>query len=306
MKICGVSDLHGNLPDIPECEVLCICGDIVGINDQRNIEQSRHWWYNRFTTWVNKQPCEKVIATAGNHDFFIEKAYKDGWLNELKQDLNVRTNGKLVILIDESYTYKDIKFYGSPWIQPIPFQEGKWAFEQDVLDKGKDSYYSKIPQDTNVLITHDNPNKNMQLYEYCQFDKLAHLFGHWHDGIAYKRLNEYNVSLLDDWYNHKKTKPLEQNTIDIMTPININYITAKTVYEFIAKFIESLNTINFDTITKEELLEIFNNLVLSTFTTEEEPQTPWNEEDEYECRHGYIDVLEEDWNTTLNKEEEAA
>lgn len=50
MKVCGLSDLHGNFIDIPECDVLCICGDIVGLVEQRSIEQSRHWWYNRFTS----------------------------------------------------------------------------------------------------------------------------------------------------------------------------------------------------------------------------------------------------------------
>lgn len=43
MKICGISDIHGNLiENIPECDVLCICGDIVTLNAQRNIEASKH------------------------------------------------------------------------------------------------------------------------------------------------------------------------------------------------------------------------------------------------------------------------
>lgn len=70
MKICGLSDIHGQFRDIPECDVLCITGDIVGLNDQRSIDASRHWWYTRFTKWVNRLPCKKVIITPGNHDFF--------------------------------------------------------------------------------------------------------------------------------------------------------------------------------------------------------------------------------------------
>lgn len=76
MKVCSLSDLHGNFIDIPECDVLCICGDIVGLVEQRSIEQSRHWWYNRFTNWVNKLPCKKVIITPGNHDFFLKMLIK--------------------------------------------------------------------------------------------------------------------------------------------------------------------------------------------------------------------------------------
>ena len=73
MKICGISDIHGNLiENIPECDVLCICGDIVTLNAQRNIEASKHWWETKFIKWVDKLPCKKVIIIPGNHDFYLE------------------------------------------------------------------------------------------------------------------------------------------------------------------------------------------------------------------------------------------
>lgn len=50
MKICGISDIHGEFIDTPVCDVLCICGDIVGLNDQRALDASRKWWYNRFAS----------------------------------------------------------------------------------------------------------------------------------------------------------------------------------------------------------------------------------------------------------------
>ncbi|QOR57526.1 DNA double-strand break repair protein [uncultured phage cr125_1] len=71
MKICSLSDIHGQFKDIPECDVLCIPGDIINLNDQRSIDASRHWWYNRFTNWVNRLPCKKVIITPGNHKLFL-------------------------------------------------------------------------------------------------------------------------------------------------------------------------------------------------------------------------------------------
>lgn len=42
MKICGISDIHGEFIDTPVCDVLCICGDIVGLNDQRALDASRN------------------------------------------------------------------------------------------------------------------------------------------------------------------------------------------------------------------------------------------------------------------------
>lgn len=234
MKICGISDIHGEFIDTPVCDVLCICGDIVGLNDQRSLDASRKWWYNRFASWVNRQPCDKVIITPGNHDFFLEDAYKKGYLSELKQDLSVRTNGKLVILINEEYTYNEIKFYGCPFINPIPFQEGRWAFEaEDDVD-----YYVSA-RDVDVFITHDNPYKNTSL-EYwlgkTKTNNSIYLYGHWHDGPSKEENKAFNCSILNDMYNRKKGwKPIE---IEVMTPsdkIEINK-------EYLAILIDSFKT----------------------------------------------------------------
>lgn len=212
MKICGLSDIHGQFRDIPECDVLCITGDLINLNDQRNIDTSRHWWYNRFTSWVNRLSCKKVIITPGNHDFYIEDAYKKGYYSQLKQDLSVRTNGKLVILINEQYDYEGTKFYGCPYIKSIPFQQGRWAFEDDgVLNEETGeatSKYDEIPEGIDILLTHDNPFKN-NLLSNTPKAKIAHLYGHWHDGRDLPEVGYYNCSVLDDFYNVKKNfKPI--------------------------------------------------------------------------------------------------
>ena len=36
LKITAISDIHGDLPIIDPCDVLCICGDIVPLEIQRN------------------------------------------------------------------------------------------------------------------------------------------------------------------------------------------------------------------------------------------------------------------------------
>lgn len=222
MKVCGLSDLHGNFIDIPECDVLCICGDIVGLVEQRSIEQSRHWWYNRFTSWVNRLPCKKVIITPGNHDFFLEDAYKKGYLEELRKDLSARTNGKLEILINSEYTYEGIKFYGCPFIRPIKFQNGRWAFEDDYNEESNTCCYDNIPKDTDVLLTHDNPYYNGILNYLIPKNIKYHLYGHWHEGTSFIKNNKYrhNCSILNNMYNIKDNfKPIVIDVNKDIVPI---------------------------------------------------------------------------------------
>lgn len=227
MKICGISDIHGNLyNEIPKCDVLCICGDIVPLNIQRDIKESDKWFTEDFIKWINNLPCNKVIIVPGNHDFYLERMYIEGTWEVVKALMRAITNDKVEMLIDESYTYKGISFYGTPWINPILFQQGRWAFElQD------NELYNKIPK-CDILITHDNPNYNNALGHYTFGKSKVHLFGHWHEGVSNKNHRKYNCSILDNGYNFKKD--LNIVTLDFMTQ---EEITLKT------EFIEYLKLI---------------------------------------------------------------
>lgn len=214
MKICGISDIHGNIyNDIPECDILCICGDIIPLNIQRQNDASAKWWNNEFAKRVLELPCKKVILVPGNHDFYLESQYNAGTWTEAKEIMSDITNGKVEMLVDELYEYEGITFYGTPWIEPIEFQEGRWAFEIPAANIDE-HLYNKIPK-CDILITHDNPNYNNVLSYYSYGKSKFHLFGHWHDGMANKAWGEYNCSILDDMYNLKKD--LKIVTINIMS-----------------------------------------------------------------------------------------
>ena len=228
MKICGISDIHGNLlNNIPECDVLCIAGDVITLNAQRNFDASEYWWKNRFVPWVMKLPCKKVLIVPGNHDIYLEHLYNEDRWEEFCDYMAINTEGKLHFLIDQSFEYKSIKFYGTPWIQPISFQVGKWAFESKDLE----NQYKQIPK-CDVLITHDSPIENEQLdldtYDICKY----HLYGHWHDGESKPSEGKYNCSRLDNCYSFKKN--FEFPTINIDTTME------KTKYELLQEYIEML------------------------------------------------------------------
>lgn len=208
MKIAGLSDLHGYLPDnIPTCDVLCISGDIIPLQIQRKSFASIRWWLKDFCNWVYRLPCNKVIFTAGNHDIVIEYLYKSNLFYKFIAILEQHSDDKAILLINEQYTYKGVNFYGFPYIRPIPFQEGKWAFEDDYIDSNNIGVYRTIPKTgIDVLITHDTPIKNFCLDNIIESmqSKPTIFCGHWHEGRSDNLQKIYNCSIRDDQYNIKK------------------------------------------------------------------------------------------------------
>lgn len=267
MKICGISDIHGNLiKDIPECDVLCICGDIVPLDIQRQMDDSIKWFQNEFANWVKNLPCKKVIVVPGNHDFYLENKLKE-WKGFV-EDYEIYTNGKVRFLVDELFDYKGVSFYGTPWINPILF--GKWAFEYST-DEAKDNPFEKIPK-CDILLTHDNPNHNHSLGHYCFGKYKHHLFGHWHDGTSYKHLGQHNCSILDDYYNLKKD--LNIVTVDIMkkedNAIKIEFI------EYLKLIIRDYFRLNGDKPLTLEELNTFFDMQKEFIESFEEDENEWD------------------------------
>lgn len=267
MKICGISDIHGNLiKDIPECDVLCICGDIVPLDIQRQMDDSIKWFQNEFANWVKNLPCKKVIVVPGNHDFYLENKLKE-WKGFV-EDYEIYTDGKVRFLVDELFNYEGVSFYGTPWINPILF--GKWAFEYST-NEIEDNPFEKIPK-CDILLTHDNPNHNHSLGHYCFGKYKHHLFGHWHDGTSYKHLGQHNCSILDDCYNLKKD--LNIVTVDIMkkedNAIKIEFI------EYLKLIIRDYFRLNGDKPLTLEELNTFFDMQKEFIESFEEDENEWD------------------------------
>lgn len=216
MKITAVSDLHGNLIDIEECTVLLICGDISPLNIQKDYIQMTKWFFNEFYNWINNLPCDYVILTPGNHDFWFEKFIKDGTMY-LWDKLSILINDTAEIF----YGIKHIKIFGTPYCKDF----GNWPFMpgNDKLSE----LYDKIPEDIDILMCHDSPligyvgnimEESNKIYpngipagnKYLAdaiFDKKPKyvLSGHIHSGDHtlkdYDGIKCANVSILDEDYN---------------------------------------------------------------------------------------------------------
>lgn len=137
--ICAVSDLHGDLPEIKPCDLVLICGDIVPLNKQQSFKRSLSWFKNKFISWCESLPCDKVIFIAGNHDLFMQQLTHQEVLNLLPE--------KVEYLFDSMIDYKGIVIYGTPWCINLP----NWAFNTDTQEE-----YDMIPR-CDIVISHQPP-----------------------------------------------------------------------------------------------------------------------------------------------------
>lgn len=214
IKICAISDLHGNLPELEPSELILICGDIVPLRFQNDSILTEDWYSNEFKEWIDKQNCNKILFIPGNHDLAIEREQQ-----KYKNMFPYYT--KATILINESYDYlgsngKTYHIFGTPYCQVF----GNWAFMKHESDLVK--AYSKIPDNLDILISHDapydcsdvcvqnwrNPNQhlgNIPLRDVVLSKKPKVLYhGHLHSSNhECEMLGEtkvYNTSLVDEYY----------------------------------------------------------------------------------------------------------
>lgn len=137
IRIVCMSDLH-NIPydfNVPDGDILIIAGDICEVGSKEEISE--------FDTFLSFQSHAVKIVVAGNHDFEFQEYTPENARKLLKHG---------IYLEDSGIDIYAVKFWGSPW-QPY---FGGWAFN---LPRGPrlSSVWEKIPDDTDVLITHSPP-----------------------------------------------------------------------------------------------------------------------------------------------------
>lgn len=143
-----MSDLHGQFPDIKE-EVDCvfICGDIVPLKIQREIDKSDEWFKETFIPWCQAINCKQIYLVAGNHDFSF--ANRDHVINQyLLGTRIVYLNNQNASYLDET-TGKTWDIFGSPDCHIF----GNWAFMYSPDKELED--FRKMSKDCDILLTHD-------------------------------------------------------------------------------------------------------------------------------------------------------
>jgi Icc-related predicted phosphoesterase len=202
MKIVCFSDLHGQYSkkltewfmDNP-ADLLLFAGDLQLNNFDDGI---------KFIDWLNVLPYKEKVFIFGNHDGNYD--YTEDYVAKFKN---------IHCLNNENIDINGIKIFGSPY--SIKFFD--WWFMKS--DRQLAKIYSKIPENTNILLTHTPPFGIMDKTISGNFagsesllkriDELSnlkhHIFGHIHENFGIEKIgniNFINASILDEKYKFKR------------------------------------------------------------------------------------------------------
>lgn len=199
IKITAFADTHGNHNKVKfdekhlSSDLLVFGGDFSATTEDNRDD------VRRFLSWLSMQPQKHKILIGGNWDFFADRKQK-----EFKSIIPKN----IIYLNNESVTIKGYKIFGSPNTNLTTWAFGKY---ERVLSE---HCYSKIPNDTDILITHTPPYEILDTNRYGQNcgstslrEKLKELnnikiniFGHTHsssgvikkDNIIFANVSVYN------------------------------------------------------------------------------------------------------------------
>lgn len=195
IRIVCMSDLH-NIPldfTVPDGDILIIAGDICGVGNKSELDD--------FDDFLALQSHSLKIVVAGNHDWVFAH-------NTPEESKKLLKNA--VYLEDDGCDFYGLSIWGSPW---QPWFCG-WAFN---LPRGQRlaDVWAKIPNDTDVLITHSPPYGILDVVygDNVGCEDLAnalkrirprlHVFGHIHQGYGMVERDEtifVNASVRNEKY----------------------------------------------------------------------------------------------------------
>lgn len=214
MKLVLISDTHQRHKRIcmPKGDVLVHAGDFCS--------HGRYEEVHGFGKWLQTLDYRHILFIAGNHDRSFEFNLKKSLELIPKKTI---TGGKIHYLQDSEIVIQGVKFYGSPW-QPKFYN---WAFNLKRDGSSIKRKWDRIPDDTDVLITHCPPYEILDKAAFnnenigCKhlFNRVMkvkptlHVFGHCHAGYGMNyhlldRTDFVNAALVNDW-NYLANSPVE-------------------------------------------------------------------------------------------------
>ena len=206
MRLVVTSDCHGRFTQaqIPHGDVLILAGDILA-NRSGDPDIDAAFQLNairELDDFCGTLGFKHVLLIAGNHDWVFER-YKGAH----------RVLKNIVYLEDNGTEIDGVKYWGSPH-QPWFYD---WAFNHPRNGPALAHYWSLIPDDTDVLITHGPPfgildlpfgkedpaGCELLLKRVQKIEPRVHVFGHIHGSYGKKQIGRtlfVNACLCNEAY----------------------------------------------------------------------------------------------------------
>ncbi len=211
MKIVCISDTH-NAPlselNLPAGDLLIHAGDATGHGTEGEVKD-----FDRELGLVKDKYTHGIIFTPGNHDFLFEKKARYMDATELL------TNAKCVI--HNTIEIAGLKIFMSPYTPRFY----DWAFN---VDRGPllEKLWAKIPEDTDILVTHGPPNRVLDFVPYnndghvgCEellkvtrrLPLKLHVFGHIH--CAHGEVTQGGTTFINACIMDESYSPVQEPVI---------------------------------------------------------------------------------------------
>lgn len=171
MKVVHISDTHGHHKkiNIPECDLLIFSGDWS--------HHGRFTETKEFFKWIIVQPAKHIVIIPGNHEatlcpilknkcrgidileeFYVSLLNREAKIVQLINNLPKHVH----FLFDNYVIIEGYKIYGTPWVKEFPAGNITWGF-QAKTELNLLLLYQMIPQDVDILITHEAPYGTLDL-----------------------------------------------------------------------------------------------------------------------------------------------
>ena len=217
MRIVAVSDLHGNLPKTPACDLLIVAGDVcpdraAGRHARDRPELQANWVREVFFPWIAEAGAERSVLTWGNHDWCGMSAVE-------ARRLVADAPAGATVLVDALLSVPDGTSAVSVWASPWSNQFMNWAFMKTPGELAE--VYAAIPPGTDIVVSHQPPHGFGDRFVDVITGRIEHLgsrellatiervrpkmvvCGHIHDGhgrYIHAGVPIYNVSIVNEQY----------------------------------------------------------------------------------------------------------
>ncbi|KAL4936136.1 hypothetical protein BDV06DRAFT_205562 [Aspergillus oleicola] len=187
-----ISDTHNTAPTLPDGDILIHAGDLTQSGTRAELEAQ--------IAWLDSQPHKYKIVIAGNHELCLDLRFAHLPTTAWSKGRSDVLDWKSLIYLEKSASTlrfeerngksRELKVFGSPYTP----KHGNGAFQ---YPRSNTAIWDeiKIPEDTNILVTHGPPKAHLDL-GHLGCDALRrtlwkmkrrprlHVFGHVHGGYG--------------------------------------------------------------------------------------------------------------------------